>query len=780
LRLTNSPMNNFLRLMILGFFAFSVVGGDVYSQGIKRPSKPSGKAKKYLNKGRKEGDKGNFQKSANYYRMSVEADSLTFDAPMELGYTYFNDLKKADSAVIYLRLAERNMPKDSVNVLFYYIAQSYQLIAKYDDAIRYYSKFSNTIDNTPDGANLKLEVLRAIQDCRYARDVNQRRDSIVVENIGNKVNSNYPDYIPVVYDNDSILLFTSRRASNKGHEIDDQDGKFYEDMYISKKENGEWSSPIPFKQDPMVSRLKNTSDHESLVFLSYDEKGLITYKKDNLWYSKFINGAFEPSERMPNTINIGPVNRHASMTADGSTIYFSSDKAGGLGGYDIYRAYRNKDGSWGEAENLGPAVNTKANDDSPVITADGSILYFASQGHLGYGGYDVFRLEFGGDYNTVVNMGTPINSAGDDIYFKLNKKLDLGYFASNRDGGTGETDIYRVKIIKRYFSNCVAVAPKEYPYTLDAKDLVDVSVNNAKYIWQMGDATEMTGRKVTHNYPRPGTYWAVLSVVDSVTGKNLVKEQEVEVAIKNVTHIEFFAPDTSVTNEEVAFNGSMSMVKGASQRKYKWDFGDGQRADSMFATHTYNTGGYYEVKMEVEARDDSSSKSYVYCVSKNILILSGDAAAAWLKARAEREKLISAHQEKEPVKEISATKLDSVKATAISLENVYFDLNRSDIREDAKKTLDENIRKLKENPGVKIYVAAHTDARGSAAYNKALSARRANSVIAYLRKQGISSKRITSVMSYGESKLINDCGDGKECEEQKHQMNRRAELIIVR
>lgn len=762
----------FILLLLTAFLLLSTAE----AQTVVRPRKAKGKAKKYLNKGRKQADKGNFLRSIDYYTMSVKADSLTFEAPMELGFTYFSDLKKSDSALVYFRLAERNMPEPPVYVLYYYMGQAYQLNRQYDNAIKYYNIFSPSIEDTPEGAALKLEVLRAIIDCRYARDVDQRRDSIVVVNLGPKVNTPYREHTPVANEGDSILMFTAKRPQNKGSGIDVQDGQFYEDMYIVTKVNGEWTESASPRNVPLFSNLKNTGDHEAFVFLTYDEKKLLTYKKDVLWESNLKNGVFEKSTKMSTAVNIGPSQNHASITADGSTIYFSSNKPGGIGGFDLYRSYKKSDGTWGEAENLGPAVNTKGNEDSPVISPDGSVLYFSSNGLLGYGDYDVFKLEMGADYNTVINMGEPVNSSGTDIFYRLNSKGNHGYFASNRDGGLGDLDIYEVKIFQKFFSNCLPLASKEYPVTLEASKYLDKEYPNAKVVWETGDNTQLVGNTVSHMYKRPGVYDVQMKVVDA-NGKELVPEKIIEVPIRNVTHIEFFAPDTAVTNSEVLFNGSVSMVKDAKIRKYMWDFGDGKRADSIYATHTYNTGGYYEVKMEVEAFSDSLQKTSVFCVSKYILILSGDAATAWLKTQEKKEVAVV----EEPVKKEEPVKpMEPVNPDIISLENVYFDLDKHNIRTDASETLKRNIKTLKENPNVRIIVSAHTDARGSIGYNKALSTRRANSVVEYLKKEGISRKRITSVVANGEKKLANQCGDNVDCDEASHQANRRVELLIVK
>jgi Tol biopolymer transport system component len=138
------------------------------------------------------------------------------------------------------------------------------------------------------------------------------------------------------------------------------------------------------------------------------------------------------------------------MTADGNTIYFSSNRPGGLGGLDIYVSCKDNKGNWGPATNLGAPVNTSRDDDAPFIHADGQTLYFSSRGHAGMGGYDIYRSSFDGTagWSQPENLGYPINTAGEDSYFVLSADNKHGYYASAKEGGHGEKDIYLISMPK--------------------------------------------------------------------------------------------------------------------------------------------------------------------------------------------------------------------------------------------------------------------------------------------------------------------------------------------
>lgn len=773
--------------------------------------KPPGRFKqnRLLEKARYDQDNGNFDRAVERYKNILKTDSANFDANFECGFVYYMDLKKNDSALKYMETALRNMPKEEVAEVYYYLALIYQRTNKFQEANYYYKLFSPFIRDG--GYVLKQQVIQSVIDCRYALNVDERKDSLSVQNLGPSINTVNAEYIPVVNEADSILFFTARPRGDNPNEVEAFDDQFIEDIYFARKVEGEFAKPSSVSSDENLRRMKSTTGHEAMVGLTYDEKHLITYKADGLWISEIRNGVFQPSEKMPATINIGPTQKHASITEDGHTIYFSSDKEGGIGGLDIYKAERNTDGSWGHEINLGRGVNTPNDEDSPVITPDGTVLYFSSKGHLGYGGYDVFRRETDGKWENVVNLGFPINSAGDDIYFKPNKEGTLGYFASNREGGYGDMDIYRAVIDKIKFSNCYPMEEKLYPISLDGSIAKKKAKPGSIYLWDMGDGQEERGMNITHNYKRPGNYSVFLSIVDSTSGKVLHEEKEMPVIIDNVTHIEFIAPDTVDMNDNVLFIGTPTVVKDSRILSYSWNFGDEQKGDSIKPYHVYISPGVYEVKMDIEAINDANNKKSQYCVTKNIVVRTEEETIALRELEAAKAREIALRLEKEEETRLAIAKAkqkaDSLNAVVkaqgeneektidlgkgflkqtsygsgeiqFALENIYFDLNKANMRDDALEIMKKNVKILNEHPEAIIEISANTDSRGSKQYNQKLAEKRARTTVNYFVKAGIPKKRIAAVLSLGEDNLINKCGDDKECQEKEHQMNRRVEFKV--
>ncbi len=203
------------------------------------------------------------------------------------------------------------------------------------------------------------------------------------------------------------------------------------------------------------------------------EKKMIVYRTNkeltggDLYFSVFENTNWSNLEKLPEAINSKYAESSASLSEDGNILYFSSDRDGGYGGKDIYRSIRFGNGDWSLPLNLGPTINSKFDDDAPFISADGKSLYFSSKGHKTIGGFDIFKLslkEDGNSWSLPQNLGYPVNTVKDDIYFVTTEDENKGYYSSSRDGGYGGQDIYRINLIDK---NQMVVIVKGQVYVED-------------------------------------------------------------------------------------------------------------------------------------------------------------------------------------------------------------------------------------------------------------------------------------------------------------------------
>ncbi len=389
------------------------------------------------------------------YKRVLTLDDDHIEGNFYLALSY---LKSPDpSRALNPLLKVQRLAPDYDPLLDFYLGEALKYNNEMEEAIRYYEKIKRAYLNqtkkvkivndeisAKDFIGLIDQLIReAKYGIRYLADPTKAR----VENIGSDVNSEYSDYAPVITGDESVLIFTSRRKGSTGKARDLEDNMFYEDIYITEKKRGAWESP------KNLGKNINTRYHEASIALSPDGSQLFIYKDENLGdiYYAVKTGKGRNDWSSPRRIG-GDVNSRyrepsVSITDDGKTLYFSSDRPGGYGGLDIYRSEMNDKGQWGEPENLGPQINTAEDEDSPFIHFDRKTLYFSSRGHQSMGGFDIFYSEFLNDqWTSPRNLGYPINTTGDDVHFVLSANYKTGYYASVKEDTYGEKDIYVVNM----------------------------------------------------------------------------------------------------------------------------------------------------------------------------------------------------------------------------------------------------------------------------------------------------------------------------------------------
>jgi outer membrane protein OmpA-like peptidoglycan-associated protein/tetratricopeptide (TPR) repeat protein len=377
---------------------------------------------------------------------SIQPDNN--NTQFQTGVCYLNAPIHQEKAIPYLQKActdvsdkynpssykEKHAPSDAL----LYLARAYHITYQFDTAITYYNKFLSMIDTT-DKQTIK-DTKREIQMCLTGKDLVANPVKLVVTNLGDSINSAYPDYSPVVTADESEIIFTSRRAGQK-----DGTGQYFENIYMAYNKNGQWGQA--FNIGPPIN---NAGQHEATVGISPDGQTIFIYKDDNgdgNIYTTHLNGTmWSTPEKLNDNIDSKYWEPSASISADGQSLYFTSNRPGGFGGRDIYVSHLLPNGQWSKAQNLGPKINTEYEEDAPFIHPDGKTLYFSSTGHNTMGGFDIFSstLDSNGHWSDPVNIGYPVNTPGDDIFFFPTADGKGAYYSSFKDGGQGEKDIYRI------------------------------------------------------------------------------------------------------------------------------------------------------------------------------------------------------------------------------------------------------------------------------------------------------------------------------------------------
>ncbi len=388
-----------------------------------------------------------FSKSIEIYKKLVLFDPNSPIFNYNLGYCYLNTAMREDSAIMYLLKARENYKKrpvkeiDELEIEFM-IAKSYRINNQFDSAIIILETMKRLVtDDLLKSSLLNELVLAQSGQNNFGSEVKFR-----IFNIGEQINSSYSEHSPILSQDMNTLIFTSRKKNNLSDERS-RDGQYDEDIYISYKKDNVWTDPLP------ISDKINTDDNEASISLSADGKILFIYRSEqrgSIYYSLLVNNQWSEPIRLKGNINTPARETHASISGDGNFLYFTSDRRGGVGGLDIYVSQREADGKWGKAKNLGKTINTKEDEDAPMISTDGEKLFFSSNGHGGFGGLDIFSSTKTNinTWTEAYNLGYPINSINDDIFYSQNNNSEI-VMSSNRDGGFGRMDIYQMSFFSK-------------------------------------------------------------------------------------------------------------------------------------------------------------------------------------------------------------------------------------------------------------------------------------------------------------------------------------------
>lgn len=400
----------------------------------------------------------------------VEEQPNNANVNYKLGYCLLHISNRRAEALPYLKKAENGISKKynpfspfekaAPFETHFYLARAYHLNEKLDDAIQ---NFEGFLEDVKPKHVLYAQAELYIKQCNVAKQEMADPKEQKIWNVGEEINGPDEDFSPVVTLDEGAMYFTSRRLRPDSSNIKDfspQDGMHYEDVYVSYYDfkGDKWGTP------EVITTISSPKSNQATISVSSDGQQLFIYKDMNgngqIYVAQNEGETFGTPESLGDMVNTEYWETHATLSADGKTLYFVSDRPGGLGGRDIYRCKKLPNGQWSEALNLGAPINTPYDEESPFIHPFGDILYYSSNGENSIGGFDIYFAEESTDdlgnvsWTNPQNMGYPLNTVDDDVFFTTNARGDQGYYSSAKKGGFGQKDIYTVsfKSVKDKFA----------------------------------------------------------------------------------------------------------------------------------------------------------------------------------------------------------------------------------------------------------------------------------------------------------------------------------------
>ncbi len=374
-----------------------------------------------------------YRKALPFYEKILQTDSSDADVVFKAGVCYLNKYSKEKALELILKAYGMNAKSKYIH---FWLGRAYHQNYMFNKALDEYNTYKSSLRKSDPR---QKEVDKYIIQTNNARKFVSNPQNYIIRNLGPVINTPFSEHSPVLSKKDTLLLFTSRRDNVTGGK-EDYDGEFFEDIFQSRRiTDTTWTKPTIFGE--------NTANHDASIQLYDNDRKLLIYKNTHMGdiytCSKQPDGKWGIPVRFAN-INTADYESDAYITPDGNTVYYATNHYKKKGDLDLYYITKQKDSSWSQPKELPGRINTMEDEDAPFLSPDGKTLYFCSRGHKNMGGFDVFKstLDSSGNWKDPVNMGYPLNTPDDDVYFYLSSDGIKSYLASYREGGYGEKDIY--------------------------------------------------------------------------------------------------------------------------------------------------------------------------------------------------------------------------------------------------------------------------------------------------------------------------------------------------
>jgi outer membrane protein OmpA-like peptidoglycan-associated protein/tetratricopeptide (TPR) repeat protein len=733
----------------------------------------------------------------------LAASGMTFSqtALKKLAETSFEKQDYQIAAASYERLVQKG--DSSVEVLFK-LGDAYYYNSNYVKANNWYVKsYAKNKQLTANQFHRFIQTLKSVgnkeesnrvmvaftqafpQDIRVKNNVTSEKYfqnplQVSIKNLA--INSAYSDYGASIY-KDSLMFSSARPVLVSSTDYYRTDQPFT-NLFVAIKTDSTYNNVSLLKKEVTYSAF-----HEATPVFTKDGKTMYYTKnelKDNkstkaldglykLYKAVFENGKWVDKGMLAIAGSEGARIAHPTLSLDEKTLYFAAEMKQGFGQSDIYSIALNSDGSVGLPINLGAKINSEGRESYPFIT-ENNLLIFASDGHPGFGGFDLMALDLTDETAPIINLGATINSTEDDFNFVQKAGTNEGVFSSNRSGGKGDDDLYNFVITKPieidvpvYLTGTVRDSSTQEILPNTAIEILDENGNIVAAF--KSDETGSFKLEVEKNKNYVIAY--------KNEGYNSV-QQTVSIPLKakgTIQTLAILAKPAPVVEEFIGFGLSCYVTEAKTNLaldSVEITLVDPLTKIEFIKRFTEKNGTITEMLANAQLND---SLAYTITLKKKGYFTK----VLDFKKQLTKPGIVGIHEELD----LSLTKIEEGMdlAKVFKINPIYFDVNKFNIRPDAAIELDKIIAIMNENPTLVVELGSHTDCRAPIAYNERLSDRRAKASAAYIKLKIKNTARIYG-KGYGESQLITDCpceGDVKStCSDEEHQLNRRTEFKIIK
>jgi len=792
----------FTKAIFIFSVCFSIISPvDTISQTNPETQTKNEKRVKFLiKKGNSEFRFGDYIGALPLYLELLQYDSTNFLYNYRAAMCYLKSNVETQKSVKYFEAANKyKVINDGVTFDFhYYKGQAYHITNRFDEAIGSFTiakTFPNSIDSLAD---------KEIKQCEFAKELMKVKTDARVFKLGTTVNSIYPDHSPLMLPDQSALIFTSARKGSTGGAITPDEGDFFEDIYISKK-----LPQIDFVNQTKVTKVSelpvfsaaenasilNTRRNDACLAISPDGSVLYLYRKNKIWRSHITNGKFDrPKKTRFSVLKKMDLEPSIYFTSDGKEIYFVSDRLGGYGGKDIYKSVLQADDTWGKPQNLGETINSELNEESPFFDTEEQTLYFSSQGHNSIGGFDVFKSKLQKDkWGEPANLGFPINSGTNDVFYTYDKKQNAGYFTTMRKEGVGNYDIFMIKKLQPITVSLAAT----YSDSLKPKNLKITIMNLAD---PNSLKTLSVNPRITVNYESNKEYVMLVprynadSILDTLyfrtpeTVDNYNSVQEIVYApmknnrglligYKTTIYNAFFDIEKEIQKSGV--RNQKALMRAFPMCKEIIPALSYYKNENLTKEEEYSKFLRY-IKPDRKNFKIYTQTNYVDTSDFDVIYKKQDSLAALSDMQSIEARPVGYTKTTHApdVKNESKAKEEEyfVSEDLVEFKPVHFDLSKSDFLSKYDDELNEVAGFMKNNKDAFLELRGYTDTLGTVEFNKVLSLDRAIMVKKTIVKKGVAPERIKAE-GRGEELAPTIIQGGKKIEPEKN--NRRVIFIIT-